>query len=605
MRPVADFGFLTALWLLPACAFGQGSPANVSRGDARLIRQGNDYLVGAINRSSVPMSAYSIEIVMYGSGQRIRHFYDARMVGRPPIRPGGGMQEGHPGIIVGAVLLAAVFTDGTSFGDGKQVGDLMERRVARLRALTETAALLCETQGKGAGLQAAVDTLEERRRSLQSTGSAMMSSIETAQFTAIINEVKRAGAEGADPVAAALRSIEASGAPLLLDPVKDPSGQLYIKSTADQLTCRAALGASGAARPGAAATSPKATSSHAAGTIETLVGIGLRHPVSISIDSAGNVFIADDTVHSVLRVAGGTGEISRVAGLGKAPNSLKSGDGGPALEATLFSPLAATPDATGNLYIADGDGAIRKVAQTGTIISIIRAQNSAQNRFGFSREAIPIATRSAFDPSGLALDAGGNLYIADLYNECVRRFAVAAQTLTTVAGNCELGAAGGGYAGDGGPATNAKLAGPSGLAVDAAGNLYIADSGNQRIRRVAIGTGVITTIAGTGRPGFEGDGVAAGNAQLNQPAAVAVDGGGNVFIADRLNHRVRKIAAKTGVITTVAGTGSADYGGDGGPAARALLNEPGGVALDSAGNLYIADTGNSRVRRVIGAGSAH
>jgi NHL repeat len=202
----------------------------------------------------------------------------------------------------------------------------------------------------------------------------------------------------------------------------------------------------------------------------------------------------------------------------------------------------------------------------------------------------------------LALDTAGNLYIADPSNECVRKLTTTAQ-ITTVAGNCEQGADGAGYAGDGGPATNAKLTGPSGIAVDAAGNLYIADTGNQRVRRVAANTGIIATIAGTGTPAFGGDGAAALNAQLNAPRAVAIDRAGNVFIADTLNHRVRKIAAKTGIITTVAGTGTPDYGGDGGPAASVLLKGPRGVALDSAGNLYIADTDNSRVRRVIAAGS--
>jgi sugar lactone lactonase YvrE len=157
-----------------------------------------------------------------------------------------------------------------------------------------------------------------------------------------------------------------------------------------------------------------------------------------------------------------------------------------------------------------------------------------------------------------------------------------------------------GFAGDGGPALNARLSNPQGIAVDGSGNVYIADQGNARIRAIN-GSGVISTIAGTGVPGFGGDGGAPLSAQFNIPSGIALDGGGNLYIADQQNHRVRKMAISGGQISTVAGTGIEGYSGDGAAATSANLNSPQGVTVDSSGNVYIADTGNSRVRKVSGS----
>ena len=209
------------------------------------------------------------------------------------------------------------------------------------------------------------------------------------------------------------------------------------------------------------------------------------------------------------------------------------------------------------------------------------------------RDNGPAVNARLWDPQGVAVDGAGNLFIADSLNDRIRKVD-ASGTITTVAGTGELG-----FSGDGGPATSARLSRPNDVAVDGAGNLFIADSGNNRIRKVDA-TGTISTVAGTGRTGG-GDGGPAVQAQLHGPSGVAVDGAGNVFIADRYNYRIRKVDS-AGVITTVAGTGVRGSSGDGGPATSARLSGAEGVAVDGAGNVYIADEGNDRIRKVDSAG---
>jgi hypothetical protein len=196
-------------------------------------------------------------------------------------------------------------------------------------------------------------------------------------------------------------------------------------------------------------------------------------------------------------------------------------------------------------------------------------------------------------PFGVAVDPAGNVYIADQDNDRVRKVDAVTGVITTVAGTGERG-----YSGDGGLATDTTLFAPAGVAVDARGNLFVADQYSNRVRRVDAGTGIITTVAGTGSPGYAGDGGPAVNASLSPFYGVAVDAAGNIFLADHAHQRVRRVDGATGVITTVAGTGVRGYGGDGGPATGASLAHPGGVAVDAAGNLFIADTFNDRVRKV-------
>jgi len=264
------------------------------------------------------------------------------------------------------------------------------------------------------------------------------------------------------------------------------------------------------------------------------------------------------------------------------------GDGGPATEARLSHPEQLAVDAKGNVYIADTRNArVRKVGPDGTIATI-----AGSGRLGPLGDGGPAGAAGLY-PSGVAVDGKGNVYITDNAHERVRKVAPDG-TITTIAGTGRVGP----VKGDGGPAASATLWNPHSLAIDGHGNLFIAGTSNQRVRKVSR-DGTITTIAGTGRQGFSGDGGPATSARLHDPYGVAVDGHGNVYIADRDNHRVRKVSPG-GRITTIAGTGEGGYSGDGGPATAAQLHYPRGVAVDRHGNLYIADSQNFRVRMVSG-----
>jgi len=263
-----------------------------------------------------------------------------------------------------------------------------------------------------------------------------------------------------------------------------------------------------------------------------------------------------------------------------------SGDGGPATEAMLKTPWNVTVDAAGNLYIADLSGQrIRKVDTDGIITTVAGNGNA-----GYRGDGVLATETRLYNPYDVAVDAAGNIYIADCSNYRVRKVDTDG-IITTVAGTGTSG-----YSGDGGPATAAKLGGPYSVALDVEGNLYIGDSGNRRIRKVDT-NGIITTVAGNGITGYGGDGGPATEAYLSRLCGVAVDSAGNLYIADADNDRVRKVDA-SGIITTVAGNGYYGYSGDGGPATEAKLNCPDNVAVDAVGNLYIADNGNHRVRRV-------
>ncbi|MFG2132771.1 hypothetical protein ACGFNV_33925 [Streptomyces sp. NPDC048751] len=214
---------------------------------------------------------------------------------------------------------------------------------------------------------------------------------------------------------------------------------------------------------------------------------------------------------------------------------------------------------------------------------------------GYDSDYGPAVCAPLNNPRKVAVDSVGNLYIADYSNHRVRKVDAATGQITTVAGNGTAG-----FNGDNQPAVNAQLNGPRGLAVDSSGNLYIVDNSNHRVRRVDAATRQITTVAGNGTAGFNGDNQPAVNARLYNPHTVAVDSGGNLFIADTFNHRVRKVEAATRQITTVAGNGTAGFNGDGGPAIDVRLNNPVGVAVDSGGSLFLSDYSNQRVRKVSG-----
>ncbi len=303
----------------------------------------------------------------------------------------------------------------------------------------------------------------------------------------------------------------------------------------------------------------------------------LNAPRAMALDSSGNLYIVD-TGNNRIRIVSGN-VIGTAAGNGT-PGF--SGDNGPAVSAQLNVPCAVALDAAGNLYIADYyNNRVRKVAN-GLIVTV-----AGKGTPGFSGD-YSLATNAQLNgPLAVALDSAGGLYIGDYANNRIRK--VSAALIATVAGNGSAG-----FSGDGGSAASAELHAPYGMAFDTAGDLYLADYQNNRVR--VISAGAINTLAGTGAGGFSGDLGPAASAQLNQPSAVAVSSVGDVYIADTGNNRIRKVSA--GTITTFAGTGAAGFAGDTGTAATAQLNAPSGVAFDSSGNLYIADTANNRIRKV-------
>ena len=291
----------------------------------------------------------------------------------------------------------------------------------------------------------------------------------------------------------------------------------------------------------------------------------LSFPWGIAFDASGNFYFADNSGQRIRKVST-DGTITTVAGNGIAGYS---GDNGAATSAQISGPTGVAVDASGNLYIADTYNAkVRKVTTSGIITTIAGPW---------------------LEPLGVAVDSAGNLYVSDYFTQVWKVSTSGA--VTTVAGNGTQG-----YSGDGGPATSAALNGPWGVAVDSSGNLYIADQNNYRIRKVST-SGIITTVAGNGNGGYSGDGGPATSAMVYNPQGVAVDAAGNLYICDVSNLRIRKVST-SGTITTVAGNGSGGYSGDGGAATSSSLSGPRGAAFDAAGNLFIADSGNNRIRKV-------
>ena len=311
----------------------------------------------------------------------------------------------------------------------------------------------------------------------------------------------------------------------------------------------------------------------------------LHLPYGVSVDSAGNVFIADALNHRVRRIDAETGLIETLAGAGERGFE---GDGGPAPDALLSFPRGIAVDAAGNVYVADTNNhRVRAInAETGRIQTL-----AGTGQRGFGGDGGLASGAMLRQPSGVAVDSAGNVYVADTANNRVRKIDVQTGLIETLAGTGEHG-----HGGDGGPASAALLGQPSGVAVDSAGNVYVADTANNRVRKIDAQTGLIGTLAGTGQRGFEGDGGLASEASLRLPVGVAVDSAGDVYVTDTYSNRVRRVAGQTGLIETLAGTGESGFGGDGGPASEALLNQPSGVALDPAGNVYVADRRNHRVR---------
>jgi sugar lactone lactonase YvrE len=341
----------------------------------------------------------------------------------------------------------------------------------------------------------------------------------------------------------------------------------------------------------------------------------LYMPEGVTADGAGNLYIADSANYRIRKVDAATGIITTFAG-----NGIRgySGDGGPAIDAELGlaeglpGSTAIVADAAGNIYISDqSNNVIRKVDATTGIITTY-AGSGSQEISGDGDQAIAAGIPA---PAGIAMDASGNLYIAETYAyyqyqydappigappeyNVVRKVDAATGIITTVAGNGNPGTGG-----DGGPAASAELDGPFQVALDGAGNLYIEEIGHPRVRKVDAATGIITTVAGNGTFGYAGPGQPATSAEFIEPCGLAVDAAGDLYISDASNYTVWRVDAVASVIESYAGS----YGfylnlplGDGGPAVLAQLDEPWGLSFDEQGNLYIADAGDNRIR-VVGA----
>jgi sugar lactone lactonase YvrE len=316
----------------------------------------------------------------------------------------------------------------------------------------------------------------------------------------------------------------------------------------------------------------------------------LNNPRGIALDRTGNLYIADSSNDRVRRVDRQSGVISTVVGSGERGFA---GDGGSARLANLHFPHGLALDEGGSLYIADaGNHRIRKWdGQTGTVTTVA---GTGQPRF--YGNGGPATAAGLFAPRGVALDGQGNLYVADTQHSCIRKIDRDG-IITMAAGSdprlVEKGAA------------PKYLWHPVGVTVGPDGHIYWADATLSRVKKADPGRvdpktkgGWITIVAGGEEMGFSGDGGPARDAQLEAPAAVAFDSKGSLYIADHNNVRIRRVDAKTGVITTFAGNGKRGFSGDGGPALDGGLNAPAGLAVDADDNLYIADAGNHRIRRV-------
>jgi sugar lactone lactonase YvrE len=314
---------------------------------------------------------------------------------------------------------------------------------------------------------------------------------------------------------------------------------------------------------------------------------GFCGPNDVAFDTAGNIYISDGGIYCggpgghTVRKVNPDGTITTVAGTREAGFS---GDGGPATKAQLNVPIAVAVDQKGNLYITDESNyRIRKVDKDGIITTF-----AGTGEGGYSGDGGPATSAKLIDPGGLAFDAKGKLYIADY--KSIRKIDPSG-TITTVAGTGQAG-----FSGDGGPATEAKLTAYD-VALDGQGNIYISDTENNRVRKVDR-DGIITTVAGSGKRGYSGDGGPATEAALRDPVGIAVDGEGNVFFTDHHNSVVRKVD-RDGTITTIAGTGETGFNREKGSATKVMLHEPWGLLVEEdPGVLYIPDTFNSRIRSV-------
>jgi len=305
-------------------------------------------------------------------------------------------------------------------------------------------------------------------------------------------------------------------------------------------------------------------------------------PVGVAVDKFGNTYISDYGCWMIRKV-NPLGIITTIAGAYMVASP--EGDGGPATASRLYRPAGIAVDTAANIYVCDhGHNKIRKISNSG-IITTVAGTGSA----GYNSDGILAINANLNNPLDVAVDRSGNIYIADQANCRIRKVNTNG-IISTVAGNGVCG-----FSGDGGLATSASISNAYGVEIDCKGNILIADYSNYRIRKVD-SAGIITTIAGNGVLGYSGDGGQATLAQLSQPSSVCADSKGNIFVSDMNNQRIRKINA-LGIITTIAGNGTATNTGDGGLAVNATVNNPTGIQADSSGVIYFGSNA-SKVRAI-------
>ncbi len=340
-------------------------------------------------------------------------------------------------------------------------------------------------------------------------------------------------------------------------------------------------------------------------TIATVAGNGVAgvnfiYPTSVAVDPAGDLYVADWSgyIHKVWAREGATTIVAGTGILGY------GGDGGQATNATIGKAISLALDGAGNVYFADGDNnRIRRVDISTGIVTTVAGTGATVD----SGDGGPAVTAGVSKPTGVAVDAAGDLYFSSSWSR-VRKVIARTGIIETVAGQFVTS-----FGGDNGPALDALFWDPIPSAVGGSGNLYIADYENSRVRMVTAATGIVTTVAGSGTcateappfnvllcpSGFSGDGGPAMGATLNYAESVALDLGGNLYIADTLNYRIRWVDVSSGLIYTIAGNGVNGFSGDKGPALNAEISLPVSVAVDQSGRVYFADENNNRVRVLI------
>lgn len=313
----------------------------------------------------------------------------------------------------------------------------------------------------------------------------------------------------------------------------------------------------------------------------------LNWPSGVAIDGNGNIYVAERRANRIRKIEAASGIISTITGNGSRGFG---GDGGPANKAVISIPELIAVDAAGNLYFTDrGNYRIRCVdAQSGIINTV-----AGNGEYGYSGDGGPATAAGISAPFGVLVGTNGNLFIADTENHVIRRVNAESGIIETVAGSGEKG-----FGGDGGPALKAQMNRPHNFAIDAAGNLFIGDSQNQRIRFVDKNSGIISTLYGSGEQGISKDGIPAKDAAFFYFGSLLFDRQDNLIIAGWVDNRIRRIDRASGIISTMAGTGEEGFAGDGGPATAAQIRSPYGMALDSQGNLYFAEAENHRIRRI-------